>query len=141
MGSLPFAALRSHGRFDYSAITQRPYYRWPNGAGLAVYLGFNIEHFSFGEGLGAKLGPACPEPDVLNYAWRAYGNRVGAWRYLKLFDTLGLPAGVLANTALYHHCLQTAPFTPRAHASSKRTRPGTGVVHHARRHLSLRRHA
>lgn len=94
----------SHGRFGYSAITSRPRYRWPNGAGLAVYIGFNIEHFAFGEGLGAKLGPACPEPDVLNYAWREYGNRVGAWRCLDLFDRLGLPLGVLANTALYDHC-------------------------------------
>lgn len=29
---LPFAPLRSHGRFDYSPIHQRPNYRWPNGA-------------------------------------------------------------------------------------------------------------
>jgi peptidoglycan/xylan/chitin deacetylase (PgdA/CDA1 family) len=99
-----FGALPVHGRFGYSAITQRPHYRWPNGAGLAVYLGFNIEHFAFGEGLGARLGPAGSEPDVLNYAWREYGNRVGAWRCLELFDSLGLPAGVLANTALYDHC-------------------------------------
>ncbi|WP_231949332.1 polysaccharide deacetylase family protein [Herminiimonas arsenitoxidans] len=99
-----FAPLNTHQRFPYSAITQRPQYRWPNGAGLAVYIGFNIEHFAFGEGMGAKLGPACPEPDVLNYAWREYGNRVGAWRCLELFDALGLPAGVLANTALYDHC-------------------------------------
>lgn len=96
--------LPSHGRFGYSAITSRPRYRWPNGAGLAVYIGFNIEHFAFGEGLGARLGPACPEPDVLNYAWREYGNRVGAWRCLELFDSLGLSLGVLANTALYDHC-------------------------------------
>ncbi|EHK64483.1 hypothetical protein KYC_20034 [Achromobacter arsenitoxydans SY8] len=69
-----------------------------------MYLGFNIEHFAFGEGLGAELGPASPHPDVLNYAWREYGNRVGAWRCLELFDELRLPAGVLINTALYEHC-------------------------------------
>lgn len=104
MSTSSFKPLPSHGRFDYSAIISRPRYRWPNGAGLAVYIGFNIEHFAFGEGLGARLGPACPEPDVLNYAWREYGNRVGAWRCLELFDRLGLPLGVLANTALYDHC-------------------------------------
>jgi allantoinase len=96
--------LPTHGRFDYSAIHQRPAYRWPNGAGLAVYLGFNIEHFAFGEGLGATIGPASPQPDVLNYSWREYGNRVGAWRCLELFDSLGLPAAALINTALYDHC-------------------------------------
>jgi allantoinase len=96
--------LPTHGRFNYSGIHQRAAYRWPKGAGLAVYLGFNIEHFAFGEGLGAAIGPASPQPDVLNYSWREYGNRVGAWRCLELFDSLGLPAAALINTALYDHC-------------------------------------
>ena len=99
LGRLPDA-----DRFDYSAITRRTPYRWPNGAGLAVYLGFNLEHFAFGEGLGAGIGPASPQPDVLNHAWREYGNRVGAWRCLELFDQLALPAAALINTALYDHC-------------------------------------
>jgi len=96
--------LPTHGRFDYQGIHRRPASRWPNGAGLAVYLGFNLEHFAFGEGLGANIGPASPQPDVLNYSWREYGNRVGAWRCLELFDQLGLPAAALINTALYDHC-------------------------------------
>jgi len=97
-------ALPHHGRFDYQPINRRRSYRWPGGAGLAVYLGFNLEHFAFGEGFGACIGPASPQPDVLNYAWREYGNRVGAWRCLELFDQLGLPAAALVNTALYDHC-------------------------------------
>ena len=96
--------LPTHGRFGYSPITRRPGYAWPNGARLAVYIGFNIEHFAFGDGLGACIGPASPEPDVLNHGWREYGNRVGAWRCLELFDTLALPTGALINTALYDHC-------------------------------------
>ncbi len=96
--------LPDHGRFAYRPITRRPNYRWPGGAGLAVYLGFNIEHFAFGEGLGAMIGPPSPQPDVLNYSWREYGNRVGAWRCLELFDQLGLPSTALINTALYDHC-------------------------------------
>ncbi|CAN7196956.1 polysaccharide deacetylase family protein [Acidovorax sp. LjRoot66] len=96
--------LPGHGRFGYSPITRRPDYTWPNGARLAVYLGFNLEHFAFGGGLGARIGPASPEPDVLNYSWREYGNRVGAWRCLELFDQLALPAGCILNTALYEHC-------------------------------------
>ncbi|MGE5522142.1 MAG: polysaccharide deacetylase family protein [Rhodospirillaceae bacterium] len=97
-------ALPTHGRFDYWPITQCAEYRWPRGEGLAVYIGLNIEHFAFGEGLGATLGPISPQPDVLNYSWREYGNRVGVWRCLELFDALRLPAGVLLNTALYAHC-------------------------------------
>jgi len=98
--------LPDHGRFPYSAIGQRPNYRWPNGAGLAVYLALNHEHFAFGEGMGAMIGPASPQPDVLNFSWREYGNRVGAWRCLDLFDSLQLPSAALINTALYDHCPQ-----------------------------------
>jgi allantoinase len=98
------ALLATHGRFGYSAITRRAPLQWPNGARLAVYIGFNLEHFAFGEGLGARIAPAAPEPDVLNHAWREYGNRVGVWRCLDLFDELALPTGALVNTALYDHC-------------------------------------
>lgn len=52
----------------------RAAYAWPGGARLAVYLGVNLEGFSFGEGLGAELAPGGPAPDVLNFAWRDYGN-------------------------------------------------------------------
>jgi allantoinase len=106
MSAIYTGALPHHDRFDYQAIHQRKPYRWPKGAGLAVYLGFNIEHFAFGEGLGAGIGPASPHPDVLNYSWREYGNRVGAWRCLELFDSLGLPSAALINTALYDHCAE-----------------------------------
>jgi len=97
-------ALPAHDRFDYQPITRRADHAWPNGARLAVYLGFNLEHFAFGEGMGACIGPAAPHPDVLNFSWREYGNRVGAWRCLELFDSLGLPSSTLLNTALYDHC-------------------------------------
>jgi peptidoglycan/xylan/chitin deacetylase (PgdA/CDA1 family) len=96
--------LPTHGRFDYLPITRRADHAWPNGARLAVYLGFNLEHFAFGEGMGACIGPMHPHPDVLNFSWREYGNRVGAWRCLELFDSLGLPSSTLLNTALYDHC-------------------------------------
>ena len=93
--------VKDHGRYAYSAITKRPDYNWPDGARLAVYLGLNLEHFAFGEGLGAELAPGGPQPDVLNYAWRDYGNRVGAWRMLEMFDALDMPASVIANSAMY----------------------------------------
>lgn len=114
MPALYCGPLPGHGRFDYRPITRRSRYRWPNGAGLAVYIGFNLEHFAFGEGLGACIGPASPQPDVLNYSWREYGNRVGAWRCLELFDELGLPTATLLNTALYDHCPElVAAFAAR----------------------------
>jgi len=98
--------LAAHGRYDYSPITERAPFDWPNGKRLAVYLGLNLEHFAFGEGLSAELAPGGPQPDVLNYAWRDYGNRVGAWRILALLDQLALPASVIANSAMYPYRLR-----------------------------------
>ena len=106
--------LPTHGRFPYSAIHGRPDFSWPGGARLACYIAVNIEHFAFGEGLGAALVPKHGEPDVLNYSWREYGNRVGVWRMLELLDALQLPAAALVNTAIYDHCPQVvAAFSAR----------------------------
>ena len=98
--------LAHHGRFDYRAITDQDTHRWPEGATLAVYIGLNLEHYAFGEGRGVGIAPPAPdgEPAVLNYTWREYGNRVGAWRCLDLFAALSLPVGVIANTSLLDHC-------------------------------------
>lgn len=96
--------LRAHGRFGYSAISRRPDHDWPGGKRLAIYLALNLEHFAFGEGLGAELAPGGPQPDVLNFTWREYGNRVGVWRLLDLFDQFELQASVLVNSSIYGHC-------------------------------------
>ncbi|MCJ2033075.1 polysaccharide deacetylase family protein [Methylobacterium sp. J-068] len=93
-----------HGRYPYSALPDRPVYDWPGGKRLAVYLGLNLEGFDFGRGLGAELAPGVPQPDVLNYAWRDWGNRIGAWRIKETLDTLGLPASVIVNSRLYADC-------------------------------------
>lgn len=74
------------------------------GKRLAVYVALNLETFDFGSGLGAELAPGGPQPDVLNYAWRDWGNRVGAFRMKALFDELRLPASVLVNSRLYEDC-------------------------------------
>ena len=113
----------------------RPDFRWPGGARLAVYIGFNIEHFAFGEGLGAALvppvGPVSPAPDVLNHSWREWGNRVGVWRCLDLFDELALPTAAIVNTALYDHCPEVVhAFAARgdeivAHGHTNAERQGT----------------
>ncbi|MCZ8148434.1 MAG: polysaccharide deacetylase family protein [Roseomonas sp.] len=103
--------LPTHGRYDYTAWRGRRPYAWPGGTKLAVYLGVNLEHFAFGEGLGAELAPGGPQPDVLNFAWRDYGNRVGGWRLLDLLDEVAMPATVLLNSAMYDY----APDLVAAH--------------------------
>lgn len=106
--------LPGHGRYEYSAIVERPVYDWPGGRRLAVYIGLNLEHFAFGEGLGAHLAPGGPQPDVLNFAWRDYGNRVGVWRLLAAFEELDLPVSLLVNSEIYDYCPQVvAAFRAR----------------------------
>ena len=97
-------AANDHGRYAYSALPDRPVYDWPGGKRLAVYVALNLETFDFGSGLGAELAPGGPQPDVLNYAWRDWGNRVGAFRMKALFDELRLPASVLVNSRIYEDC-------------------------------------
>jgi len=95
--------LEHHGRFEYSNITKRPTYEWPNGKRLAVYVAMNIEVFRFGKGKGAAIAP----PDQANshsvYSYRDYGNRVGFWRMMDMFREMGIPLEHQLNTAIYEH--------------------------------------
>jgi len=91
-------------RYPYRPITDRPDYDWPEGKRLAIYLGVNHEVFEFGGGLGAELAPSQTDPDVMNYAWRDYGNRVGAWRLFDLFDRLDLRTTALLNADILDRC-------------------------------------
>lgn len=95
--------LRTHNRYSYVPLRGRADYTWPNDRRLAVYFALNLEHFSYGEGLGAELAPGGPQPDILNFSWRDYGNRVGAWYMLDAFDALGLPLAALVNSAMYDY--------------------------------------
>lgn len=98
-------SLPTHGRYGFSPIVDRPNFRWPNGAGLAVYFALGAEDYAFGQGMTEDLLPGVPQPDMVNTSWRDYGNRVGAWEILERFKALGLPLSVMLNTALY----DTAP--------------------------------
>lgn len=106
--------LKTHDRYDYSAITERKDYSWPGGKRLAVHLCLNVEHFSFGEGLGNDYAAPHPQPNQRSFAWRDYGNRVGAWRLLELAQAYNLPYALLVNTELYDYCPQmVAAFSKR----------------------------
>jgi len=76
----------------------------PGGRGLAVYVALNLEQYSFGEGIVEALVPGGHSPDVANFSWLEYGNRVGAWRLRDLFRELSLPCTLLLNSAVAEHC-------------------------------------
>ena len=96
--------VATHGRYGYSSIISRPDYSWPSGKRLAVYVAINIEQFSFGEGKGAAIAPPDQAQSHSVYSWRDYGNRVGIWRLLELFDELDIPVEAQYNTEVYEHC-------------------------------------
>jgi hypothetical protein len=97
--------LPSHRRFEYSPITGRDDFSWPDGRRQAVYVAVCLEHFAYGEGgLGLPYSPGIPHPNTYNWAWREYGNRVGGWRLLEVLAQRGIPPTVLLNTECYEHC-------------------------------------
>jgi len=89
------------GRFDDVPIVRRRQAAWPDGKRLAVYVALNLESYAFGEGLSEDIVPGSGTPDVLNWSWREYGNRVGAWRLLDVFKQSGIAPSLLVNSAIY----------------------------------------
>lgn len=110
--SIPSAAkaqpmkLPRHNRYDYSPISKRPVYEWPNGARLAVCINNNIEDFAFRAGLGSdSTQPASAIAQTpRNYAWRDYGNRVGIFYYLETLDEYGIPGAHNVNSLVLQNC-------------------------------------
>lgn len=91
----------------YSAIVDRAPLAWPGGARVAVWPMLAIEHFAWGKP-GTAIQPLLVEhPEVANWAWRDYGNRVGVWRLFDLFDELQLPLTVCLSAEA---CLHYAPI-------------------------------
>jgi peptidoglycan/xylan/chitin deacetylase (PgdA/CDA1 family) len=88
-------------RYDYVPIVRRPAYDWPNGTRLAVYFALNVEAFEFGRNPGPDFTSLPSPPFHRGYAYRDYGNRIGAWRLLELFGEFRIPLAILANTAVY----------------------------------------
>lgn len=90
-------------RYDYSPIIKRDKIKWPKQARVAVWIIPNIEHFEFDaptSGFGPTTGKV---PDIRNYAWKDYGNRVGVWRIMDVLDKYGIKATVALNAAVCDH--------------------------------------
>jgi peptidoglycan/xylan/chitin deacetylase (PgdA/CDA1 family) len=88
-------------RLPYSAISERERLVLPDGARLAVWVIVNVEEWDINETMPRTVltPPAggSPMPDIPNWAWHEYGNRVGFWRMLDVFDDLRIPAVLAIN--------------------------------------------
>lgn len=89
-------SIAGQDRIDYCALPDRKRLRWPGGARVAVWIAPNIEHYEYLPEVVRVRNPwpRVPHPDILGYGLRDYGNRVGVWRLMDLFDRLRLPITV-----------------------------------------------
>lgn len=94
--------------YKYVALPDRRPLRFPNGARLAIILTINIEYWE-------KSRPGQKEPlftggpmtiphalpgdvlDTANWTWREYGQRIGIWRLIDLFDKSGVKPSCTIN--------------------------------------------
>lgn len=93
--------LYESGLIPEWSADQAPRAAWPNGARMAFWLAPNIEYYE----LDPPKNPLRsawprPTPDFQNWSWRDYGNRVGVWRCLEVFDKHGLKGSVSLNSAM-----------------------------------------
>jgi peptidoglycan/xylan/chitin deacetylase (PgdA/CDA1 family) len=90
-----------YGPFPYSPIVTRPKLDWPNGARVALWIIPNIEFFSLAEKIPAS--PSAKLPDIPTWAARDYGNRIGVFRFMEVFDRYGIRATVALNSDVCLH--------------------------------------
>jgi allantoinase len=90
------------GRYAESLIFERKRtFSWPGGKTLAVWIIPNVEVFQFDAPSGGGISPDRGAiPDVINFAWREYGMRVGLWRLADVMDSLGVRATVALNSGV-----------------------------------------
>jgi peptidoglycan/xylan/chitin deacetylase (PgdA/CDA1 family) len=88
-------------RLTYSPITERAPLHLPNTARMAIWVIVNVEEWDPLQTMPRTVltPPAggSPMPDVPNWAWHEYGNRVGFWRFIKIFDEFAVPGTIAIN--------------------------------------------
>ena len=89
-------------RLDYIPITGRPPLPLPGGARVVVWPCVNVENWVITEPMPRTVvnppgGVVKSVPDIPNWAWHEYGNRVAFWRMKKIFDDHGIAASLVLN--------------------------------------------
>ncbi|MFC7408071.1 MULTISPECIES: polysaccharide deacetylase family protein [Hydrogenophaga] len=96
------AVVAMHERIAYSAWPERAPIVWPQGARIALWVAPNIEHYEYLPQVVRVRNPwpRVPHPDILGYGLRDYGNRVGVWRLMDVFDRFDLRCTVSLSMAV-----------------------------------------
>lgn len=92
------------GLYDYWPYENRPKITWPNGARIALWIAPNIEFYELNPPANpSRAAWARPNPDVLTYSSRDYGNRAGHWRMMEVMDKYKLRGSISLSVALLDH--------------------------------------
>jgi allantoinase len=91
----PNVGMLPTDRLDYSPITERKPLKLPNNARMVVWTVTNVEDWDPTQTMPRTVltPPAggSPMPDIPNWCWHEYGNRVGFWRLLEVYDEFKIP--------------------------------------------------
>lgn len=91
-------------RADFLPIADRPALQLPKGNRVAVSVIINVEEWDFKASMPRTVLPfpqgVTAIPDVANYGWYDYGQRVGFWRIKEVLDKHGIRASVSLNAAI-----------------------------------------
>ena len=87
-------------RYAHPAAERAPL-KLPGGVRMAVWIIVNVEEWDAREPMPRTVltppADGSPMPDIPNWAWHEYGNRVGFWRFVEVFDALSVPVVLAIN--------------------------------------------
>ena len=93
--------IRPDERLAYSAIVDRPAPKLPGDACMVVWTIVNVEVWDSLQTMPRTVitPPAggSPMPDIPNWAWHEYGNRIGFWRLKEVLDSFDVRATLALN--------------------------------------------
>ena len=92
-----------HDLYTWSNMFERSPVDWGKGRKLAVLIVPALEYFPLLPNDGPFRAPGhmvTPYPDLRHYTAREYGTRIGFFRFLKVFERLGIKASVPMNAAI-----------------------------------------
>ncbi len=118
--------------YDFVPLPDRAPLKFPGDANVALIFTINVEYWEpFRPGQKEPLFPGGPATiphalpgdvlDTANWTWREYGQRIGIWRLMDVFDAM-------ARRAVLHLQRHDPAGAPAHHRRDQGTRLGTGAA-------------
>ncbi len=99
---------QTYGPYPFVPISERKGFRWPNGARIALWVIPNIEFFHLDDPMPGTNNERIVRahariPNVRNWTFRDYGNRVGVWRFMEMLSRHGIRGTAALNSDVCIH--------------------------------------